>query len=92
MSAPHHGRRLPLPALVEHRVHELEDVGGAELEGGARAQHRCLGDALSVDEGVGVGAVWRHRHHALAVHQVAVVGENPRAQQLGAETRQVDNK
>lgn len=82
MSTPHHGGRLSLPSLVEHRVHKLEDVRLAKLEGGARAQHRRLSDPLPVDEGVGVGAVRRHRHHAFTVHEVAVVGQNPRTEQL----------
>lgn len=85
MPAPRNGR-LPLPSLVEHRVHELEDVSGAELDGGTRTQHRRLGDALPVHKRVGVGAVRRHGHHAFAVHEVAVVGQDPWAEQLEADT------
>jgi len=85
VSAPHHGSWLSLPSLVDHGVHELEDVHGTKLEGAARAQHRGLVDALPVDKGVGVRAVGRHGHHALAVHEVAVVGQDPRAEQLERE-------
>lgn len=82
MSAPHHGGWFSLHSLVEHRVHELKDVRRTKLEGGARTQHRGLVDPLPVDEGVGVQAVRRHGHHAFTVHEVAVVGQDPRAEQL----------
>lgn len=83
VSAPHGGGLISLPPLVKQGVHKLEDVSGAEQQGGARVQHRGLGDALPVYEGVCVGAVRCHRHHALAVHQVAVVGQDSWAQELG---------
>lgn len=82
VSAPHHGSRFLLSPLVIHRVHKLKDVRGAKLEGGAWTQHRGLSNALAIDEGVCVGAVRRHRHHAVGVHEVAVVRQDPRAQQL----------
>ena len=82
VSAPHHGGRFPLPSLVEHRVHELEDVRRTELEGRTRTQHRRLCDSLPVDKGVSIWAVRRHRHHTFTVHEVAVVGQDPRTEQL----------
>lgn len=87
VSAPHGGVRVPLPSLVDHGVHELEDVRRAKLQRGSGSQHSGLCDALAVHEGVGVVAVRRHRHHAFAVHQVAVVRQDPRAEQLQKCTR-----
>lgn len=89
MSAPHHGRRFSLPSLVRHRVHKLKDVRRAKLEGRARTQHRRLSYALSVHEGIGVGAVRRHRHHTFAVHEVAVVRKDPRTEQLQTNEQKV---
>lgn len=88
VSASRHGR-FSLPSLVEHRVHEFEDVGRTELDGGARTQHSRLDNALPVYKRVCVRAVRRHSHHAFAVHEVAVVGQNPRTKQLKTNTASI---
>lgn len=88
VSAPRYGR-FSLPSLVKHRVHEFEDVSRTELDGGARTQHRRLDNALPVYKRVCVRAMRRHCHHAFAVHEVAVVGQNPRTEQLKANTASI---
>lgn len=82
MSAPHHGPGLLLSPLVIHRVHKLKDVCRTKLERGARTQHCCLSHSLAIDEGVCIRAVWSHCHHAVRVHEVAVVRQNSRTNQL----------
>lgn len=82
VSAPHHGSGFLLPSLVIHWVHKLKDVRGTKLECGAWTQHRRLSNPLPVDERVCIRAVRRHRHHAVSVHEVAVVRQNSRTQQL----------
>lgn len=82
VSAPHHGSGFLLAPLVIHRVHKLKDVCRTKLECGAWTQHRRLSNSLPIDEHVCVRAVRRHRHHAVGVHEVAVVRQDPRTQQL----------
>lgn len=68
--------------MVKHRVNKLKDMWGTKLECRAWAQHCCLGNSLPIYKGICIRAVRGHSYHTVSVHQVAVVRQNSRTQQL----------
>ena len=66
-------------------VHELEDVGVSKLQRGTAAQEGGVHDPLSVKQSLRLRGRRGHRHQAVGVQQVAVMGEDTWPKELHAE-------